>query len=202
MRNIATNSPFPTAASDGWQHSQIVPEGDSYSIAFLDHVAPPSSENAPHNLFPVGPIRSSSHTAAMCPEASPTIACSPSRAAFATSFTTSGFDHVSPPSVERHETRSPASEPIALTTIAFPLMATRGPRCRPSISFGRSATFAGAPNDRPLSVDRASQMLSPDPNTIATTPLPAASCGWRFGAVPTGPTDKANIIARVTIQAV
>src|SRR5207253_4323289 len=100
LRHITTNSPGPTDVSEGWQHSQIVPPGTSYSIVFFDQVAPASLENAPHSRLPLGPTRSSSQTAARCPSASPTIACTPSRAAFGRSFTATGADHVRPPSVD------------------------------------------------------------------------------------------------------
>jgi hypothetical protein len=104
--------------------------------------------------------------------------------------------------VDRHAIKSPDSELMALTTIVPPEITTRGPRCRPSDIFGKSATFAGGPNVRPLSSDRASQIPSPDPNTIATIPLPAASWGCRLGPVATGPTDKTSIIAKLTIPLV
>ena len=170
------------AASDGSQHWQMVPSGDSYKRTLRDQVRPASPENAPYKRLPLPP-RSSSQAAAICPSASPTMACRPSRAACGVSLIAAGADQVRPPSVDRHTIRSPGSLAIALTTMALPLMTTRGPRCRPSNIFGNSATLDGALKFRPLSSERASQMPSPEPKTSATVPPAAASCGCRFGAV-------------------
>src|ERR1019366_1925405 len=170
------------AASEGSQHSQMVPSGDSYKGTLRDQVSPASLENAPYKRLPLAP-RSSSQAAAMWPSTSPTMACSPSRAALGVSLIAVGGDQVRPPSVDRHASRSPGSLAIALTTMALPLMTTRGPRCPPSNIFGKSATLDGAAKLRPLSAERASQMASPEPKTSATVPPAAASWGCRFGAV-------------------
>ena len=109
------------------------------------------------------------------------MACSPSRAEVGRSLITAGFDQVRPASVDRQQYRSlPVA--TALTRRAPPLITTRGPRWRPSSSFGRTATLAGLSNDRPLSDERASQIDSPLPNTSMTSPFAAANCGWRFGS--------------------
>ena len=109
------------------------------------------------------PSRSSSQAAAMRPSASLTMACNPSRAALGVSLIAIGADHVRPRSVDLHTIRSPGSLAMALTTMASPLMATRGPRCRPSNIFGNCATLEGAAKLRPLSSERASQIVSPRP---------------------------------------
>ena len=169
-------------AREGSQHWQMVPSGDSYKRTLRDQLRPASLENAPYKRLPL-PSRSSSQAAAMWPSASPTMACNPSRAALGVSLIAIGADHVRPRSVDRHAIRSPGSLAMALTTMVSPLMATRGPRCRPSNIFGNCATLEGAAKLRPLSSERASQMVSPEPKTSATVPPAAASCGCRFGSV-------------------
>ena len=46
FRHITTICPLASTATDGWQHSQIVPPGDSQIRTFFDHVAPASTERA------------------------------------------------------------------------------------------------------------------------------------------------------------
>src|ERR1035437_9661147 len=111
------------------------------------------------------------------------MACSPSRAALGVSLIAVGSDRVRPPSVDRHTSRSPGSLAIALITMALPLMATRGPRCRPSNILGNAVTLDGAAKLRPLSAERASQLPPPDPKTSATVPPATASWVCRLGAV-------------------
>src|SRR5260370_8380140 len=173
-------------ASEGSQHWQMVPSGDSYKRTLRDQLWPAAVENAQYKRLPL-PSRSSSQAAAMWPSASLTMACNPSRAALGVSLIAIGGDQVRPRSVDRHTIRSPGSLAMALTTMVSPLMATRGPRCRPSSIFGNCATLEGAAKLRPLSSERASQMVSPEPKTSATVPPAAASCGGRVGSVGSTP---------------
>ena len=84
------------AASEGSQHWQMVPSGDSYKRTLRDQVRPASLENAPYRRLPL-PSRSSSQAAARWPSASAAMACRPSRAAWAVSLIAAGGDQVRPP---------------------------------------------------------------------------------------------------------
>ena len=171
----------------GQRRIAALADGAARAIRIKGHCAtrcaPASLENAPYKAL--APCRRDRRAMRRryAPRHRPAMACRPSRAAFGVSLIAVGPVQVRPPSVDRHTIRSPGSLAIALTTMALPLMTTRGPRCRPSIIFGKSATLDGALKFRPLSSERASQMPSPEPKTSATVPPAAASCGCRFRAV-------------------
>ncbi len=52
LLNIAKTWPAASIAIDGWQHSQVVPDGDSYTSTFAPHVRPASSEKAAYSAVP------------------------------------------------------------------------------------------------------------------------------------------------------
>ena len=52
-------------ATDGWQHWQTVPDGDSYTRRFGDQVAPPPLETAPYTRVPLS-LRSSQAAKMRC----------------------------------------------------------------------------------------------------------------------------------------